>query len=160
MIVQQTRAARRRINNLSEAVGNLVVDAFHNIALFTIGAAVVWSAIVTFTEIASTGKASIDDVLLLFIYLELGAMVGIYFRTKHMPVRFLIYVSITALTRTLVSEMQHHNTPDQSIILISGAILLLSLATLIIRYGSAKFPSAQNERTDEDADTNPKHSKN
>ncbi len=35
----------------------------------------------------------------LFIYLELGAMVGIYFKTNHMPVRFLIYIAITALTR-------------------------------------------------------------
>ena len=41
-------------------------------------------------------------MLLLFIYLEVGAMVGIYFKTNHMPVRFLIYVAITALTRHLV----------------------------------------------------------
>jgi phosphate starvation-inducible membrane PsiE len=28
------------------------------------------------------GHIKIDDILLLFIYLELGAMVGIYFKTK------------------------------------------------------------------------------
>lgn len=49
------------------------------------------------------GHIKIDDILLLFIYLELGAMVGIYFKTNHMPVRFLIYVAITALTRLLIS---------------------------------------------------------
>jgi hypothetical protein len=58
------------------------------------------------------GHIKIDDILLLFIYLELGAMVGIYFKTNHMPVRFLIYVAITALTRLLISNVSHHNPPD------------------------------------------------
>ncbi|MFC1357094.1 MAG: hypothetical protein G8D58_10720 [gamma proteobacterium symbiont of Phacoides pectinatus] len=46
------------------------------------------------------------DVLLLFIYLELGAMVGIYFKTKRLPVRFLIYIAITALTRLLAIDVK------------------------------------------------------
>ena len=61
---------------------------------------IAWSAVHTVIEILTVKQyASIDDILLLFIYLELGAMVGIYFKTNHMPVRFLIYVAITALTR-------------------------------------------------------------
>lgn len=61
---------------------------------------IAWSAVHTIAEILTVKKyASIDDILLLFIYLELGAMVGIYFKTNHMPVRFLIYIAITALTR-------------------------------------------------------------
>ena len=55
-------------------------------------------------------SASIEDILLLFIYLELGAVVGIYFKTNHMPVRFLIYVAITALTRMLLEYLNNwHN---------------------------------------------------
>jgi phosphate starvation-inducible membrane PsiE len=90
---------------------------------------------------AGRGLASIDDILLLFIYLELGAMVGIYFKTNHMPVRFLIYVAMTALTRMMIADIQAHQRPDWEILIISGAILLLALATLVIRYGSARFPS-------------------
>jgi phosphate starvation-inducible membrane PsiE len=97
------------------------------------------------------GHASIDDILLLFIYLELGAMVGIYFKTNHMPVRFLIYVAMTALTRLLISDVQAHHAPaaaDTGIVVVSGAILLLALATLVIRFGSSKFPSRQGEGRD------------
>ena len=72
-------------------------------------------------------------------------MVGIYFKTNHMPVRFLIYVAITALTRMLLADIQAHHRPDVGIMFISGGILLLALATLVIRYGSAKFPSARAE---------------
>jgi phosphate starvation-inducible membrane PsiE len=127
----------------AEVLGNLLVDLFHYLALFAIGAATVWAAVVAFIGMMMKGHASIDDILLLFIYLELGAMVGIYFKTNHMPVRFLIYVGITALTRLLISEVQAHLVPDMGIVVISGGILLLALATLVIRFGSSKFPSVQ-----------------
>ena len=128
------------------------MDAFHHLALFAIGGAIVWSAGYAFIGMAIQGHASIGDILLLFIYLELGAMVGIYFKTNHMPVRFLIYVAMTALTRLLISDVQaHHDNPsttDASILVVSGAILLLALATLVIRFASSKFPSRQADRGD------------
>jgi len=34
------------------------------------------------------------------------------------------------------------------VVLVSGAILLLALATLVVRYGSFKFPSSQAEGRD------------
>ena len=134
---------RQQLNRLSQDSGNLLVDAFHYLALFAIGATIVWSAVFAFIGMSGKGHASIDDILLLFIYLELGAMVGIYFKTNHMPVRFLIYVAITALTRMLIADIQHNHTPNTGILMISGGILLLAVANLVIRYGSAKFPSVE-----------------
>jgi len=122
--------------------GGILVDAFHYLALFAIGAAIVWSAVYAFVGMMGKGHASIDDILLLFIYLELGAMVGIYFKTNHMPVRFLIYVGITALTRLLVGDIAAHHKLDWGVVMVSGAILLLALANLVVRYGSARFPAA------------------
>jgi len=123
-------------------LGGILVDGFHFLALFAIGAAIVWSAVHAFIGMAGKGAAGIDDILLLFIYLELGAMVGIYFKTNHMPVRFLIYVAITALTRMLIGDVGQHKPTEWEVIIIAGAILLLALATLVIRYGSAKYPSS------------------
>src|SRR6267142_3544890 len=141
MTVQQTHSLHKRMNQLSTVVGTLLVDGFHSLALFAIGGAVVWSAAHAFIGMAGKGSAGIGDILLLFIYLELGAMVGIYFKTNHMPVRFLIYVAMTALTRLLIGDVQTHEPREGEILIISGAILLLALATLVIRYGSARFPS-------------------
>src|SRR5690242_9276844 len=139
--MEKTDALRRKMNRMAEVVGSLLVDAFHYLALFAIGGAIVWSAVYAFMGMAGKGRAGIDDILLLFIYLELGAMVGIYFKTNHMPVRFLIYVGITALTRLLVGDVSSHQPREHEILIISGAILLLAFATLVIRYGSARFPS-------------------
>ena len=96
------RSLRHRVDPL----GNLLAEGFHLVGLFAIGAATVWAAYTAFANMVSHGTARLDDLLLLFIYLEIGSMVGIYFRTNHMPVRFLIYVGITALTRHLIVFVQ------------------------------------------------------
>ena len=132
---------QKDIHELAAGLGNLLVDSFHYLALFAIGGTIVWAAVAAFVSMAAKGHASIDDILLLFIYLELGAMVGIYFKTNHMPVRFLVYVAMTALTRLLISDVQAHDRPELNLVYVTGAILLLAVATLIIRFGSARFPS-------------------
>ncbi|EMO3443582.1 TPA: phosphate-starvation-inducible protein PsiE, partial [Pseudomonas aeruginosa] len=136
---------RASMHHQAESLGNLLVEAFHYLALFAIGATVFWAAGAAFLGMVNKGHASIDDILLLFIYLELGAMVGIYFKTNHMPVRFLIYVAMTALTRLMIADIQHNHTPDDGIILVSVALLLLALAILVVRFASARFPSAKSD---------------
>jgi protein PsiE len=142
---QQANKINQRFKQFAEVYGNLLVDGFHYLALFAIGGATAWSAIVAFATMVETGHATIADILLLFIYLELGAMVGIYFKTNHMPVRFLIYVAITALTRMLIGDLQIHHQPTLEILYAAGAILLLAIANLVIRYSSKKFPYGETD---------------
>lgn len=143
---QGADSTNRKLHRTADAVGRLLVDGFHYLALFAIGGAIVWSAGYAFVGMMTAkSHASIDDILLLFIYLELGAMVGIYFKTNHMPVRFLIYVAMTALTRLLIADVQAHHQLTMGIVLVSGAILLLALAALVIRFGSFKYPSGQTD---------------
>ncbi|OTG89289.1 phosphate-starvation-inducible protein PsiE [Acinetobacter sp. ANC 3813] len=131
-----------KIETLLDRFGNLAVESFHYIALFIIGCMVIWSAGHTVFEILTVKRfATIDDILLLFIYLELGAMVGIYFKTNHMPVRFLIYIAITALTRLLISDIQHDHKADMDLVIITGSILIMAFAILVVRYASWTFPS-------------------
>jgi phosphate starvation-inducible membrane PsiE len=122
-------------------LGNLFVSLFHRIALFGIGAATVWSSAVAFIGMVNKGSASIEDLLLLFIYLEIGAMVGIYFKTNHMPVRFLIYVAITAVTRLIIDLVNTKHEADLPILYMGLTILILAIANAVVRYASYKFPS-------------------
>ena len=128
------------IHEVADSLGNLLVETFHYLALFAIGGATAWAAVHAFFGMIEKSTVTVDDILLLFIYLELGAMVGIYFKTNHMPVRFLIYVAITALTRLLIADIQHEHKPNMGIVMVCGAILLLAVATLVVRYASARFP--------------------
>ena len=132
-----------RLERHADTLGSILVKLFHLLALFVIGGATVWSAVSAFSGMVAAGRAGIPDILLLFIYLELGAMVGIYFKTSRMPVRFLIYVAITALTRLLIEVISTTHDANLTVIIITLAILLLGFAELVLRFGSVKFPIAQ-----------------
>ena len=120
-----------------EKIGNQLVDGFMLVALFVLGATIVWAAVHEYWRMIEAGRARLDDILLLFIYLELGAMIGIYFRTSRLPVLFLLYVAITALTRFLVVDVK--DLQFENIIILTGAILMLTLCVLILQAASAKF---------------------
>ncbi len=130
-----------KITRLLDPLGNLLVNLFHYIALFAIGAATFWAAAQELLAMMAKSHATVEDLLLLFIYMEIGAMVGIYFRTSRLPVRFLVYVAITALTRLLIGEAGKHSVSHLDMIWIAGSTLLLAIALLALRYGSSKFPS-------------------
>jgi len=134
----------KQLNDIDN-IGNTLVGIFHRIALFGIGAATVWAAGSDFIEMFNQTRASIDDLLLLFIYLEIGAMVGIYFKTNHMPVRFLIYIAITALTRHMVDLVAIGDESMTNILTLAGATLILAISLLLVRMASSKYPSNQHE---------------
>src|SRR5215831_9296418 len=145
---EPTRRITRFANNLhaelkdlSDVFGTLLVDTFHFLALFAIGATTVWSAAAAFLGMVSKGRADLSDLLLLFIYLEIGAMVGIYFKTTRLPVRYLIYIAITALARVLIEIVSAEHRTGTDLLVVAGAILVLSLAVLALRFASYKFPS-------------------
>jgi protein PsiE len=126
-----------------ERFGGVLVQSFHIVALFVIGGTVVWSAGHFYLGTMQQGYAKLHDILLLFIYLEIGAMIGIYFRTHRLPVRFLIYVAITALTRMLVIDAEQLS--DQRVFTVTGAILVLALASVAVDFSAARFRPADQD---------------
>lgn len=125
---------------VAEKIGDILVEGFHLLGLFVILAVTLWSAGHELLLMVASGKITLKDILLLFIYLELGAMIGIYFRTNHMPVRYLIYIAITAITRVLAVDIK--TMDERHIYALTGGILVLSLAVLALRLGSSRFPSS------------------
>lgn len=136
-----------KIDN-AQKIGNLLVDIFHFLALFVIGATVVWSAVYEYIQIMGKGYASLKDILLLFIYLELGAMIGIYFKTHRLPVQFLIFIAITALSRHLVIDVQKVSDTFHLFLLlsISGAIAILSGALFVLSLTAKKYGRPEDDQ--------------
>ena len=130
-----------------QKIGNLMVEVFHYLALFAIGATIVWSAVVEYIHIMQSGHASLKDILLLFIYLELGAMIGIYFKTHRLPVQFLIFIAITALTRHLVIDVQKVTDSFHLLLLLTivASIVVLSFAALTLSYTEKKYGCPEDE---------------
>jgi len=141
-----------KAENLAEKLGNHMVDGFQLVALFAIGATIVWSAVDAYLGMMQQGSATVEDILLLFIFLELGAMVGIYFKTNKLPVQFLIYVAITVMTRSLASSLNIKDMTDDRLLAVAVATLILAIASFVLRYSSEDkmpFISHTNKETDE-----------
>ena len=149
--IDRMEKTSQKMHALADKFGTVLVGGFHVLALFAIGATIVWAAAFEFLIMVDQGHATVEDILLLFIFLELGAMVGIYFTTNHMPVRFLIYVALTALTRLLIGMVNIEHVelleaiqnPHLGLLVVTGGILMLAISVLVLRYASHKYPSVR-----------------
>ena len=88
---------------------------------------------------------SIDlaDLLLLFIYTEVLGMIGIFFVSKRIPITLPIFIAITAITRLII--LQGKDMDMISLLYEAGAILILSLAILAVRFRPKNHYSYQTD---------------
>ena len=78
------------------------------------------------------GAISLTDLLLLFIYAEVLCMVAGFYKSQKIPITIPIFIAITALCRLIILQGKGISTVD--LIYESGAVLLLSLSALVIRW--------------------------
>ena len=107
---------------------------------------VISTVIATGYEIASMIESKVvtlADLLLLFIYLEVIAMAAMYLDSGKLPVRMPLYIAIVALARYMILDMKNLDT--WRMLGISGAVLLIAIAILIIRFGHARYPYKETE---------------
>jgi phosphate starvation-inducible membrane PsiE len=67
-------------------------------------------------------------------------MVGVYFKTDRLPVLFLLYIAVTALTRFLVVDIK--DLPVVSLLVGTGSILVLTFAALVLQIAASRFATA------------------
>lgn len=109
-----------------------------NIALLVIAIATVIAMATEVQMMWLAQRVTLADLLLMFIYLEVLTMVGLYYGTGKLPVRFPLYIGMVALARYLILDMK--GMDGLRILAVTGAVLLLALAVLAIRYGHVRFP--------------------
>ncbi len=71
----------------------------------------------------------LQDLLLMFLYVEVLGMIGIYSDSKQIPITLPIFIAITALARTAI--LQKEQDPLH-IIYEASAILLLAIAAFVV----------------------------
>ena len=83
-------------------------------------------------------QVTLTDLLLLFLYLEVLAMVGLYYNSGKLPVRFPLYIGMVALARYLILDMKAMD--DWRMLAVTSSILILTLAVFLIRFGHVRYP--------------------
>lgn len=56
------------------------------------------------------GEVLLQDILLLFIYLEIFTMVGLYFSSGKLPVRYPVYIAMVAIARYIIIGLKDINS--------------------------------------------------
>ena len=101
------------------------------IALFTVAAMCqeIYAIVIGFS-------VTLKDLLLMFIYVEVIAMVGAYYESKRIPITLPLFIAITALARLVI--LQGKDQPPMNLLFESGAILILALASVVLKYQQKK----------------------
>jgi len=124
-----------------------VIHITEYIGLVVITIATMFAAAAEVMHMVSAQTVTLGDLLLLFLYLEVLAMIGIYLKSGKLPIRFPIYIAIVALARLLILDLKE--LTEWEMIAIAGTITLLSFAVLVLRYGHIKLPYILNRRKDD-----------
>jgi protein PsiE len=119
-------------------IGHKAITWVEELGLMVIAVATVIAVGIEISSMLEARTVTLADLLLLFIYLEVLSMVAIYLDSGKLPVRMPLYIAIVALARYLILDMKSLDT--WRMLGVAGAVLLISLAILVIRYGHARFP--------------------
>ena len=125
------------MNNIRD-ISHKALTWVQDIGLLIIAIATLIAVGFEVSSMISAKTVTLADLLLLFIYLEVLAMISIYLDSGKLPVRMPLYIAIVALARYLILDMKNIDT--WRMLGVAGAVLIIAITILVIRYGHKRFP--------------------
>ena len=98
-------------------------------------------------EMYENRDINLADLLLMFIYIEVIGLVRSYWETRSVRITYPMIIAITALARFII--LQDKDQDPTNLIYISLAILIVALATVIIRFRNSKFLKIDTSKSNE-----------
>ena len=132
------------MKNIS-TIGHKALVWVQDVGLLIIAIATIIAVGVEVASMVAAKTVTLADLLLLFIYLEVLAMVTIYLDSGKLPVRMPLYIAIVALARYMILDMKSLDT--WRLLGVAGAALLIALSILVIRFGHVKYPYDQDTQS-------------
>ena len=80
----------------------------------------------------SIQKVTLADLLLLFLYLEVLAMVRVFWESQSIQITLPLFIAITALSRFII--LQGKSINPEVLLYEAGAIVLIAIAILVLRF--------------------------
>ena len=126
------------MGKLYSQYGSKSLKAVEHFVLIIIAIATIVAIGQEIVHIIGNARVDLADLLLLFIYLEVLAMVANYAESGKLPIRMPIYIAIVALARYLILDIKAMD--DWRIMTIALSTLILSITVIVIRWGQLKLP--------------------
>ncbi|MDC0513630.1 phosphate-starvation-inducible PsiE family protein [Pelagibacteraceae bacterium] len=125
-------------------------SAIRNIQLVAVLAVLIATIIAFFVELSfmyETKTIGLADLLLMFIYIEVLGLVRSYWETRAVRITYPLVIAITALARYII--LQDKNSDPANLIYIALAILIVSIATVVVRFRNSKYLKIDGNKTNE-----------
>ena len=98
-------------------------------------------------EMYENRDIELADLLLMFIYIEVIGLVKSYWETRSVRITYPLVIAITALARFII--LQDKESDPSNLIYISIAILIVAIATVVIRFRNSKYLKIDNSKSNE-----------
>ena len=82
-------------------------------------------------------RVTLADLLLLFLYLEVLAMVRVFWESQSIQITLPLFIAITALARFII--LQGKSLNPEILLYEAGAIVLIALAIVILRFRNSSL---------------------
>ena len=125
-------------------------NTIRNIQLTAVLFVLVSTVIAFFLEVKEmydNKNIELADLLLMFIYIEVIGLVKSYWETRSVRITYPLVIAITALARFII--LQDKESDPSNLIYISVAILIVAIATVVIRFRNSKYLKIDNSKSNE-----------
>ena len=125
-------------------------NSIRNIQLTAVLFVLVSTIIAFFLEVKEmyeNRNIELADLLLMFIYIEVIGLVKSYWETRSVRITYPLVIAITALARFII--LQDKESDPSNLIYISIAILIVAIATVVIRFRNSKYLKIDNSKSNE-----------
>jgi protein PsiE len=92
-------------------------------------------------------NVTLADLLLMFIYIEVIGLVRSYWESRAVRIIYPLVIAITALSRYII--LQDKESDPTHLIYLASAILIVSLATVVIRFRRSKYLKIDNDKSND-----------
>jgi protein PsiE len=124
-----------------------ILHVIEIIGLIIITLVTVLAAVQEVKAMIELHHVQVGDLLMMFIYLEIIAMVIVYLQSGKLPILMPLFIAIVGLARHLIIS---ENVTELKIIAIAGAIVMITIAVMVLQYGESHFAKKEDNNLGEE----------
>ena len=121
-----------------------IVKQIQLLALVIILGATVIAFGIEIYQMIEVQKVTLADLLLLFLYLEVLAMVRVFWESQSIQITLPLFIAITALARFII--LQGKSINPEVLLYEAGAIVLIAIAILVLRFSNSPVFGLEKKR--------------
>ena len=126
---------------------NAAIRNIQLVAVILVLAATIIAFLLEITKMYEVKNVTLADLLLMFIYIEVIGLVRSYWESRAVRVIYPLVIAITALARYII--LQDKESDPTNLIYLALAILIVSIATVVIRFRRSKYLNIDKDKSND-----------